>query len=140
MIGYSLISGDEIIGKSFKPYIWKNIGFGDFIEGKLNNYINDNLRLILIMYYVDGKFSVNGPEGYKVNNYSPKDRSISVAHTIPANFWQFSEQERKQYIADSTLRAFELVKKRLEKKKNGIDFESLEHKLKDLANEWLKSI
>jgi hypothetical protein len=136
MIGYSIISGGEMAVKNFKPYIWNELGVGDFIRDKFNDFQTEGLKLILIMYYVDGKFSANGPLDFKVNNYSPKDQSISVAHTIPVRFWDMSEAERKQYISDSTLHAYVLAKERLIKKKLGIDFENLQNKLEANLKEW----
>ncbi|MDE3183515.1 MAG: hypothetical protein KGM16_08860 [Bacteroidota bacterium] len=141
MIGYFLKAGDESVSEMFSPYIWKEHGFGTLFE---NAYINksygNDLKLILIMYYVEGAFNINGPENLKVNNYSNKKKDISVAITVlPNQFHNRNEFERREFIVDSTLKAVKLVRDKLSKKKNlDIKFEELISDVIEIGDEYLR--
>ncbi|MGN6803288.1 MAG: hypothetical protein ACTHJN_15410 [Ginsengibacter sp.] len=141
MIGYFLKAGDESVSEMFSPYIWKEHGFGTLFESAyLNKSYGNDLKLILIMYYVQGKFNVNGPENLKVNNYSNKKKDISVAITVlPDQFHNRNEFDRREFIVDSTLKAIKLVRDKLSKKKNlEIKFEELKSDVLEIADEYLR--
>src|SRR5690606_26755774 len=111
----------------FTPYVWKEHGLDTLIEVKLakENYGTD-LDLLLIQYYVEGKFSSYLPEQPKVGNYLKKNKDIAVAIAVTRDiFHDQNEFERREFIVDSTLNAIELVKAKLIKKKLDIDFDRL---------------
>lgn len=139
MISYYIKASDEICD-IFIPYVWKRYGLGQLIEDYLANkkYGND-LNLLLIQYYVEGKFSSYLPESPKVGNYSTKNKDIAVAIGVTRDiFHDRNEFERREFIVDSTLKAVELVKARLTKKKLDIDFDSLIRDVKELSDIYLK--
>lgn len=124
----------------FTPYVWKEHGLDTLIEVKLakENYGTD-LDLLLIQYYVEGKFSSYLPEQPKVGNYLKKNKDIAVAIAVTRDiFHDQNEFERREFIVDSTLNAIELVKAKLIKKKLDIDFDRLIKDIKELANVYLK--
>ncbi|WP_109672055.1 hypothetical protein [Dyadobacter jejuensis] len=140
MIGYYLSTGDEEVSNMFSPYVWKENGLDTLMDLKLakKNY-GDDLDLLLIQYYVEGKFSSYLPEEPKVGNYLKKNKDIAVAIAVTRDvFHDRNEFERREFIVNSTLNAIELVRKRLIKKKLDIDFDSLIRDVKELAYIYLK--
>lgn len=124
----------------FTPYVWKEYGFGNLLDSELleKHYGND-LKLLLIQYYIEGKFSSYLPESPKVGNYSTKNKDIAVAIGVTRDvFHDRNEFERREFIVDSTLKAVELVKARLIKKKLDIDFDRLIRDMKELSDVYLK--
>ena len=121
MIGFFLKAGDEEVSKMFSPYIWDDFGFATLFEKKfLNKGYGKDLKQLLIMYYVEGKFDVHGPEAPKISNYSNKNRDISVAITVRADqFHDRSEFDKKEFIIISTLNALKMVKRKVREKKIG---------------------
>ena len=96
-----------------------------------------DLELLLIQYYVEGKFSRYLPEEPKVGNYSKKNKDIAVAIGVPCHLFHVkNEFERREFIVDSTLSAIVLVKNRLEKKKLDINFSALIKDIKELSFEY----
>jgi len=140
MIKYFLNAGDEAVSNVFSPYIWKDHGLGTLFESEfLNKSYGENLRLLLIMYYVEGKFNINGPEQPKVSNYSNKNKDISVAITVrPEMFHNRNEFERREFIVDSTINAIKLVQSKLSKKKLEIKFDELLSDVIEVGNKYLK--
>jgi hypothetical protein len=140
MIGYFLKSGDETTSEMFKPYIWKEHGFGTLFENKfINKDYGTDLKLLLIKYYVEGEFDTNGPEFPKANNYSNKNKDIGVEITVrPEQFHKRNEFERREFIIDSTLNGVKLVRDKLTKKKLDINFEELILDITSVGNEFLK--
>jgi hypothetical protein len=140
MIGYYLNAGDEDGSKMFSPYIWDKHGLSTMIKSTLSKTgYGTDMDLLLIQYYVEGKFSSYIPEKPKVGNYLKKNKDISVAIGVTRDvFHDRNEFERREFIVDSTLNAIELVKVRLTKKKLDIDFDSLIKDVKELADTYLK--
>lgn len=134
MIGYFIKSGDEQVSEMFTPYIWKDKGIGTLIDKELSNKTyGDGLKLILIQYYVEGRFAVNGPEIPTVGKYVNKDKSINVAITVkPNDFHNKKESDRKKYIFDTTINAIELVRDKLIHKKLNFDFSNLINDVKNV--------
>jgi hypothetical protein len=139
MIGYSLIAGDEIVSSMFDPYIWSERGFSTlFKNGLLNKDYGPDLRLLLVMYYVEGKFDVNGPKLPKVGNYSKKDKNISVAITVKdGQFHNRNEFERREFIVDSTIKAVKLVREKPTIRKLNIKFDDLIADIVSVGNVYL---
>lgn len=140
MVKYYLNSGDEHGSEMFSPYIWGKSGLGTLIDTLLSKDIyGSDLKLLLIQYYVEGEFSRYLPAEPKVNNYSTKNKDISVAIGVPKSlFHDRNEFERREFIVDTTLNAIEMVKVKLEKKKLDIDFLALVHDVTQLCEEYLK--
>ncbi|MES2330985.1 MAG: hypothetical protein V4539_15385 [Bacteroidota bacterium] len=140
MIKYFLKTGDEDVSKMFSPYVWQTNGLATLFERTfLNKDYGADLKLLLIMYYVEGRFDINGPQNAKVNNYSNKNKDISVAIAVtPELFHNKNEFERRKFIVDSTLNAVKLVRNKLEKRKLDIDFDLLVSDITIASSEFLK--
>jgi hypothetical protein len=140
MIGYFLKSGDEGVSKMFSPYVWEERGFDTLFKKSFSNkQYGKGLKLLLIMYYVEGEFGVNGPDMTKVSNYSVKNQDISVSITVRAEmFHDRNEFERREFIVDSSLSAIQLVQEKLSKKKLNIKFNELMSDVKEVGNMYLK--
>ncbi len=140
MIGYYLSAGDQTVSDQFSPYVWGDYGFGALIKKSIRyKKYGEGLELLLIKYYVHGKFSSYLPLEPKVGNYSKANKDISVDIGVPSYlFHEKNEFERREFIVDSTIHAVELVKNRLLKKKLDVDFDSLLYDLKALSKDYLK--
>ena len=141
IIGYFQLSGDGIVEDLFTPYVWGDKGYTTFINPKITstNY-GTGLKLILIQYYVEGKFDIHAPDKPKLSNYSAKNKDIAV--TVPVTrdkFHDVSDSKRRQFIADTTLQAIDMVEKRLSKRKLDINFDALRRDIQKAAQEYLKS-
>src|SRR5689334_1835184 len=100
MIGYYISTGDEDIADTFLSYVWKEFGFGTLIKEHLagKGYGKD-LELLLIKYYVEGKFSRYLPHEPKVNNYMSKNKDIGVDVAVTRElFHDRNEFERREFI------------------------------------------
>ena len=139
MLGYFLKSGDETVSKMFTPYIWQEHGLGTLFNNMFSNKVyGPDLKLLLIMYYVEGKFEINGPALTKVNNYSRKNKDINVATTVKlGQFHDRNEFERREFILENTLNAVKLVREKLTKKKLNINFEELMSDIIKAGNAYL---
>ena len=141
IIGYFQLSGDETVEDLFSPYIWEPKGFAMHFEPIiLKNKYGEDLKLILIQYYVEGKLDLHAPDKPKLSNYSTKNRDIAV--TVPVTrdkFHDVSDSKRRQFIVDTTLKAIDMVEKRLSKRKLDINFDALRKDIQKAAQEYLKS-
>lgn len=83
MVGYYLNAADEQVSNMFTPYVWKHNGLGELIDQAISTKdYGEDLKLLLIQYYVEGKFSSYLPEEPKLGNYSNKNKEIAVAIPI----------------------------------------------------------
>jgi len=139
MIGYFLKAGDEIVSAMFDPYLWSERGFSTLFENRLlNKDYGPDLKLLLVMYYVEGKFDVNGPTLPKAGNYSKKDKNISVAITVKdVQFHNRNEFERREFIVDSTIKAVKLVREKPTIRKLNIKFDDLIADIVSVGNVYL---
>jgi hypothetical protein len=140
MVKYYLNTGDQLGSKMFSPYVWEGNGFGELIDKiSLNKEYGKGLKLLLIKYYIEGKFSGYMPIEPKINNYMSKSKDIAVDIAVTKElFHDRNEFERREFIVDSTLNAVKLVRDKLKKKKLDIDFEALINDLKEASEEFLK--
>lgn len=139
IIGYFIQSGDSEIGDLFVKY--HNIYDYSFLEKYLGdkNY-GSNLDLILIQYYISGKFFDWAQIRPRILNYSKKQRAISVIVGVKKeDFLALSHQQKKQFLVDTTRQAVLDVRVRLEKKKLDIDFDSLLKDLDEINKKYLES-
>lgn len=141
IIKYYVSCGDDKISEMFTPYVWKEYGLDTVLEKCIQSQkFDSDLYLLLVEYYVEGKFDVNGPEYPKVSNYSKKNKSVSVAFTVRKKmFHDRNEFERREFIVDSTIQAIRLVKEKLSKKKLNIDFDQLLLEIKPAIEKYLTS-
>jgi hypothetical protein len=140
MIGYYISCGDTEVCDVFTPYVGMEKGISTQIDAvlKKENYGND-MQLLLIQYYVEGRFSNYLPSQPKLGNYVKKNKDIAVAIGVTREqFHSRNEFERREFIVDSTLSAIKLVKERLLKKKLDIDFNRLIDDVQEITVEYLK--
>jgi hypothetical protein len=139
MIHYFLKPGDVDVSEMFTPYVWGQNGLGTRLVKELRQEYGSDLKLLLIMYYIEGKFAVNGPEQAKVNSYSNKNKDISVAISVTSKLFHLrNEFERREFIVDSSLFAIQMVEEKLKKRKLQIDFYMLSQDFRIVAQEYLK--
>ena len=139
MIGYYLHSGDEQSADMFTPYIWGTSGLGKRIKDQFkDNDFGTDLDLILIKYYMEGKFSSYLPLEPKMGNYLSKSKDIGLDIGVTREaFHDRNEFERREFVVDSTMKAVMLAHKRLSKRKLNINFELLTNKLQIIARDFL---
>ncbi|MBI1801234.1 MAG: hypothetical protein HY259_06720 [Chloroflexi bacterium] len=138
MIRYFVSAGDPEVGDMFDPYIWAPWGLGKRLKVIRHKNYGIGLTLLLIQYYVEGRFPTFGPEQLKVRNYSTKNKDIAVAIPVTRHeFHQVGDIPRKQFIVRSTLEAIDAVQARLAKRKLDIDFESLRQDVEKISEEYL---
>ncbi len=142
MVGYYIDAGDEHVSELITPYLWQDYGLSTLLkkETRNRNYGKD-LELLLIKYYVEGKFSSYLPHEPKVNNYMSKSKDIGVDIAVTKDlFHDRNEFERREFIVDSTLHAIKLIRDKLKKKKLDINFESLIKDIIEISEEYLKRL
>ena len=141
MIGYFIKSGDEEVSDLFTPYVWRESGFETLFKNLIGekNYGSD-LSLLLIKFYVEGKFSINGPDQPVVSNYSKRNKDIAVEVRVrPSFFHNKGDKERKKFIVSAVTNAIDLVKEKLSQKKLDIDFEHLKEDVLTVAERYVNS-
>lgn len=141
MVGYFIKGGDEQVSDMFIKYVWQEKGFENYLEElTLNKKYSSELDLLLVQYYVEGKFDTNGPEEPTVSNYSMKEKSISVAMSVRnKDFHNKGERERKEFIVKSTIDAIELAKPKILKKKIEVDWDALLTDVKQAGIKFMES-
>jgi hypothetical protein len=141
MIGYFIKSGDERVSEMFTPYIWKEHGLGTLYENKfLNKDYGKDLNLILIKYYVEGKFEIYGPKFPKVTSFSNKNKDIGIEISVSCEYFHNrNEFERREFVLDSTINAVKLVKDKLQKRKLDIKFDELISDINSVGKEYLSN-
>lgn len=139
MIGYFIKSGDESVSDIFTPYVWRERGFETLFKNTIGkkDYGSD-LKLLLIKFYVEGKFEISGPEQPKLSNYSTKNKDIAVDIAVtPKDFHNKNDKERRSFVVNSTLNAIDLVREKLSKKKLDIDFDQLLNDVRIAGKKYL---
>lgn len=127
VIGYFLKSGIGDSGVHFAEYIWGENGYEILLKEILLKYYGKDLRLLLIQYYVEEDYKPDwSPDKPRLSNYSNKNKDIAVAFSVNKDkFHNVGEQERRQFIVETTLQAVDLVEARLGKRKLDINFKRL---------------
>lgn len=124
MIGYFIKAGDYRLDPYFKPYQLK---LRDIIKNQMSskNY-GDDLSLILIEYQLEGQFLQLPKEPVSIGRYSKKEHAISVVVGVSRDFQYYSDVEKKQFIVNTTIKAIQRAKIKMEKMGlNKIDFSQL---------------
>jgi hypothetical protein len=126
MVGYFVSSGDPEVDSMFAPYVWGATGLANLLKPlKLKNY-GTELKLLLIEYYVEGKFTEHLFDEIRLRNYSTKSKDISAQVPVRrSDFHDRTDRQRREFLLKTTLEAIELVRGRLEKRKLGVDFDRL---------------
>ena len=146
MIGYFVSVGDAEIDELFSPYLWGEFGLAKTIKQELKDkkYGHD-LDLLLIEYYVEGKFVPLGSEKLKgedlrVLNYSRKEKAISVAVAVRfPHFHDREQMERKKFLIKTTLAAIDSVREKLEKRGVDTNFDALRQDVDRVGNLFLNA-
>jgi len=139
MIRYFILSGDADVEQLFEPYLWSMKGLARRVKStcEVGAYGSD-LRLILIQYYVEGKYDIGAPPAPRLRHYSKKNKDIAVAFPVTHDrFHDVGEQERRQFIVDTTFQSIDMVEARLGKRRLDIDFVSLRRDVNSAAREYL---
>ncbi|MCL4507815.1 MAG: hypothetical protein M1434_00880 [Chloroflexi bacterium] len=140
MIGYFFKAGDPQVASMFLPYIGGPSGLGTLLEPLMHKNYGDALTLLLIQYYVEGKFQINLPDHLKVRNYSTKNRDIAVVIPVTRSvFHEASEEQRREFLLRSTLDAISAVRARLEKRKVNVDFYRLVKDVEEIGKVFISS-
>ena len=139
MIGYYLHAGDEESADMFTPYIWGSNGLGKRIKNQLDvSNLGFGLNLLLVKYYLEGKFSSYLPLEPKLGNYLKKNKDIGIDIGVTREAFHLREEfERREFIEDSTMKAVSMVQKRLDRKKLDINFALFIDKLNIITHEYL---
>lgn len=137
MIGYFIRKGGPETGRVFNSQL--NI-YKKYIEKYINiKKYGNNLSLILIQYYISGKFLEFNSSRTKLLNYLPKEKAIAFIMEVDhKDFLKLSDEGQKKFIIKTTLNSVLAVKKRLEKKNMDIDFNSLVNDLNLLNDIFYK--
>lgn len=141
MIAYFVSSGDPRVDAMFAPYIWGPSGLGTLLEPLRHKPYGDDLILLLIKFYVEGRFSYfYFPSRFKVENYSTKNRDIAVVIPVTRSvFHEVSEEQRREFVLRSTLEAIAAVRARLEKRKVNVDFDRLVKDVEEIGKVFISS-
>lgn len=124
----------------FSPYVWGDSGLGQLIKRRTSgkSYGSD-LDLLLIKFYIEGKFSSYLPLEPKLGNYTSRSKDIGIDIAVTKElFHSRNEFERREFVVDSTLNAVELIRDKLKKKKLNIDFDALISDLNEISADYLK--
>lgn len=142
MIGFFEKAGDPEAGALFDTYVWGEQGIRTLVEkGLAGRRYGKDLKLILIQYYVEGTYPVNGPDQPTVSRYSTKDKSISVSIPVrKEDFHNVDSAGRKRFIVDSIRTALSLVEERSRKKKLDLRYEELRRDLDTVLSRYLSSV
>jgi hypothetical protein len=138
MVSYFVKAGDVRADVLFNDYLWGARGLGAMLKPLTQKNYGEGLKLLLIMYYVEGQFEVFGPEYMKLLNYSTRNRDIAVKVAVrKVDFHYVSDARRREFVLNTTLEAIELVRARLEKRKLGIDFVALRRDVEMVGREFV---
>ncbi len=127
------------MSEMFQPYLWGEKGLSSYVRRQIEeNSYGEDLRLLLIMYFVEGRFDTGSPVDVEMGNYSFKKREVSVRiPVLKASFHSQETMNRRKFIVDSTLLAVDMVRNRLEKRNLDIDFASLRRDVERAGEEYL---
>jgi hypothetical protein len=128
VLGYYASTSDPQIGNLATPYIWGSNGLSVYFESiSAGISYGTDLRLLLITYYFEGEKELWWTPGEpKLRNYSSKNKDIAVMFPGPSDvFYEVVDEERRAFIAKTTLQAIDMVEGRLGKRKLNIDFTAL---------------
>ena len=137
MLGYFVKAGDLDVAAVFNPYT-RALGalLDKHLEGR--DY-GERLRLIVIQYHLEGRYLELPTKNYKVMPYRKNERALSVVVGVPRSFGGLSDEEKRRFIVDSTLKAVELVQAKMEHLGfTDTDFDSLVDDMKVCADQFLK--
>jgi hypothetical protein len=142
MISYFVAAGDPIVSDIIHPYIWGPDGLADLLRPLKKKDYGPALKLLLIEYYVEGTYSsaFNIME-VKVSNYSSKNKDISVKVPVKQiDFHGNDDLQRRKFLLQTTLKAIELVRIRLERKKLAVDMQLLKHDVEVLGKKFIPAM
>ncbi len=137
MLGYFVKAGDLDVGAVFAPY---SRVFGRLLDQHLGKRsYGEGLRLMVIQYHLEGRYLELPAKNYKVMSYRKNEKALSVVVGVPGSFGNLSDEEKRRFIVDSTLKAIELVQAKMERLGfTDIDFDGLVGDVKACADRFLK--
>lgn len=139
MVSFFIKSGDPEVSQMFTPYLWGTKSLGELIDLEINptNY-GDDLKLILIKVYVEGRFEINGPEHLVVEGYSKIKKETGAAFTVRhKDFHNKSSEERKRFLVEMVKTSIEGIQAKHESKMHNFDFELLKTNLETVIRAYL---
>lgn len=127
MIGFFFDGGDEQVTDLFKSYLWSDAGIDHYIKKYIKkNCYSQDVELLLVMFYVEGKYLENPNQDGKISNYRASEKSISYSVDVTRDkFHKKTDYERRKFIVDSIVRAVEAISIRMIKKKMNFEKDKL---------------
>jgi hypothetical protein len=108
------------------------------LEMGLKDSYGTGLNLLLIQYRFDGDVNEFPKWTKPISNYNKKEKSIAVRFIVRhKDFHDCTNDERRQYLSTTILKAIELTSERLSNNKNvDIDFNLLNNDAKNILDKW----
>jgi len=123
MIGYFVKSGDISMSQKILPYI-KEIS--RIISDRMDSNYGQGLNILLIKYYLEGKYLAIPNEEYRIENYREVDHSLSIVFYIPKKLISYSAFEMKNTIIQTSFLAIQMAKEKIENEKIfDVDFKKI---------------
>ena len=136
MIGYFTLAGDIYADSPFGAY---QQSFANLVKQRIGDRrYGDGLDLILIQYYLEGKYLHQVKKDYRVQGYRKKEKSVAAIVWVARSFGNRPETEKRQFIIDSTLEVIKLVHIKMDRLgyKN-IEFDRLTADVRGCADEYI---
>ncbi len=119
MVGYFIFGSADECFKLFGKYINEMSNQKKIVIGE-KQYSNE-VKLILIQYIVEGRFTPFPKKEYRYLSYRPKENAAAIEVGVSKNFLDFNDEERKNFIITSTMTSLEVTRQKLQKKNIEID-------------------
>lgn len=139
MVSFFIKTGDPEVSQIFTPYLWGTASFGEIIDSKVNSVdYGEELDLILIKVYVEGKFEIYGPKHLTVENYSKTKKETGAAFTISRkDFHNKSDKERRLFLTSMVRIAISSIQLKHEKKICNYNFTLLKENFERAIDAYL---
>lgn len=136
MIGYSIVAWDFNASTPFTAY---EHAFAKLLRQRIGEHkYGDDLDLILVQYWVEGQFAPPVAKQYRVQGYRKKEKSVGVIVWVARSFQDKSEEEKRQFIVDTTLEVIRLVRIKMDRLGyKVIDFDRLTTDVRKCADEYI---
>ena len=131
-INYYVYSGDAEVGNKISPLLFGKKLFSDQIENSINKNYGEDLKVILIRYFIDGKIVKFPVSKRQLSNYNKIDKSIICNFNINGNsLSSLNDDDIRGFIKTSTIKGINIIKTKLSSKLFDFNFEAL---VNDLDN------
>ena len=123
---YFVYSGDPEVDNKIAPLLFGKNSISDQLEKALNQQYGEELSVILIRYYIDGKIAKFPIPKRQLSNFNKKEKGIICNFNINGNsLLKQNDNDLKSFIKSSTIKGINIVKAKLSSKKFNFDFDSL---------------